>query len=65
MTKLLEEAFAKASRLPRWEQDALAAMILEEIASNQQWKNALANTKDEMAQLFDESITRQPARTGA
>ncbi|MBE2222918.1 MAG: hypothetical protein IAF02_15340 [Anaerolineae bacterium] len=34
MTKLLLEAIAKAKRLPQWEQDALAAMILEEIADN-------------------------------
>ncbi len=34
MTKLLLEAIAEAKRLPEWEQDALAAMILEEIADN-------------------------------
>jgi hypothetical protein len=33
MTKLLEEAFAEASKLPEPEQDALAAVILEELAS--------------------------------
>lgn len=34
MTKLLLEAIAEAKRLPQWEQDALAAMILDEIADN-------------------------------
>ncbi len=34
MTKLLLEAIAEAKRLPIWEQDALAAMILDEIADN-------------------------------
>ena len=34
MTKLLQEAIAEAKRLPDWEQDALAAMILDEIADN-------------------------------
>lgn len=34
MTKLLLEAIAEAKRLPEWEQDALAAMILDEIADN-------------------------------
>ncbi len=32
MTRLLEEAVEKASELPAPEQDAIAAMILEEIA---------------------------------
>ena len=35
MTKLLLEAIAEAQQLPQWEQDALAAMILDEIADNQ------------------------------
>lgn len=34
MTKLLLEAIAEAKQLPEWEQDALAAMILDEIADN-------------------------------
>ena len=34
MTKLLLEAIAEARQLPEWEQDALAAMILDEIADN-------------------------------
>ena len=33
MTKLLEEAFAEAAKLSAQEQDALAAVILEELAS--------------------------------
>lgn len=34
MTKLLLEAIDAAKQLPEWEQDALAAMILDEIADN-------------------------------
>lgn len=37
MTALLKKAFAQAEQLPPWEQDALAAFILEEIAASQQW----------------------------
>lgn len=40
MTSLLKKAFALAQQLPEWEQDALAAFILEEIAASQQWKQA-------------------------
>ena len=37
MNTLLKKAFAQAEQLPEWEQDALAAFILEEIAASQQW----------------------------
>lgn len=37
MTSLLRKAFTEAEQLPEWEQDALAAFILEEIATSQQW----------------------------
>lgn len=37
MTALLKQAFAQAEELPEWEQDALAAFILEEIAASYQW----------------------------
>lgn len=40
MTALLKKAFAQAEQLPPWEQDALAAFILEEIAASQQWNEA-------------------------
>lgn len=40
MTTLLKKAFAQAEHLPEWEQDALAAFILEEIAASQQWNQA-------------------------
>lgn len=35
MTELLLQAITEAKQLPEWEQDALAAMILDEIADNQ------------------------------
>jgi hypothetical protein len=44
MTKLLLEAIAEAKQLPEWEQDALAAMILDEIADNH---NCLVSTGTE------------------
>ena len=37
MTALLKQAFAQAEKLPAWEQDALAAFIMEEIAASYQW----------------------------
>lgn len=57
MAKLLDKAFAEASRLPEPEQQALAAWILEELASDRQWQRALAHPTDVLAQLADEALT--------
>ncbi len=40
MSSLLQQAFARAENLPEWEQDALAAFILEEIAASDQWNHS-------------------------
>lgn len=53
MTALLKQAFAQAEQLPEWEQDALAAFILEEIAASQQWNQA---SKREAAKAAGERI---------
>jgi hypothetical protein len=50
MTKLLEEAFAEAAKLSTQEQDALAAVILEELASERRWDQAFADSADLLAQ---------------
>jgi hypothetical protein len=44
MTELLEKAFNKATNLPSWEQDALAAFILEEVAASHSWRQGKAPT---------------------
>ena len=56
MTKLLEKAFAEASRLPSTEQDAVAALILEELASEHRWAEAFAKSQDKLAALADEAL---------
>jgi hypothetical protein len=55
MTKL-ERAFAEAAKLPAPEQDALAAWILEELASEKRWSEALAGSADALATLADEAL---------
>jgi hypothetical protein len=52
----LEKAFAEAAKLPPKEQAALAAWILEEIASERRWDKAFADSADALAQLADEAI---------
>ena len=61
MTKLLEEAFAEASKLPAQEQDALAAVILEELASERRWDQAFADSADLLAQLADQALAEHRA----
>lgn len=61
MTKLLEEAFAEASKLPEQEQDALAAVILEELASERRWDQAFADSADLLAQLADQALAEHRA----
>ena len=56
MTRLLEEAFAEASKLPAHEQNNLAAWILEELASERRWDEAFANSDDALARLAEEAL---------
>lgn len=52
----LEKAFAEASKLPPREQAALAAWILEELASERRWEKDFANSADALAELAEEAI---------
>ena len=61
MTKLLEEAFAEASKLPEQEQDALATVIFEELASERRWDQAFASSADLLAQLADQALAEHQA----
>ncbi|MFQ5715556.1 MAG: hypothetical protein ACE5GQ_00485 [Nitrospinales bacterium] len=56
MTKLLEQAFAQASKLSQAEQDALAAILLDELASEKRWTKTFAQSQDKLAQLADEAV---------
>ena len=56
MTELLEKAFTEASKLSEEDQDALAAMLLKDLASEELWDGALANSQDELAALAEEAL---------
>ena len=56
MTKLLEKVFSEISKLPKQEQDALAAWILEELASEQCWEKAFAASADQLAKMANEAL---------
>lgn len=51
MTNLLEQAIAELQKLPETEQDAMAALILEELADEQAWDEAFARSQDQLARL--------------
>jgi len=56
MTHLLKHAFAKASKLPKGEQNALARWVLEELASEKRWENAFAQSAVKLSHLADQAL---------
>ncbi len=59
MTKLLEKAFKKASKLPPKAQDALGARLLEELeiaADEARWDAAFARSQDQLGRWADEVL---------
>lgn len=62
MTETLEKAIAEAKKLPADQQDAIAAIILEEIADEAKWDAAFAGSHDILEQLAEEA--EREAREG-
>lgn len=56
MTKLLEEAFAAASRLPPPAQDALAAAILAEVQAEPLWQGSFDRSAETLARFAKEAL---------
>jgi len=57
----MQTALAEISKLPEAEQDALAAWILEELASEGRWNTAFAESADALAQLADDALSEHRA----
>ena len=62
MTQLLEKALAQVSRLPDPDQDAIASLILDELADYRQWDEAFARSQEQLGRLADR--VRQDIRVG-
>lgn len=62
MTNLLEQAFAAASKLPPEEQDLLAARLLEELAKEDAFDRAIAQSDSKLTKLAAEAL--EEYRTG-
>ena len=61
MTKLLAQAFQKASRLPNSLQDQLAQELLEEIEWESRWDETLANSQDKLDKMADKALREYKA----
>jgi hypothetical protein len=61
MTKLLQEAFDQASKLPEAEQDALGRILLEELAAKRRWENLFAGSQDLLEELADQALAEHDA----
>jgi hypothetical protein len=56
VTKTLERAFAKASRLSAKDQNAVARWLLAELESEARWTRAFRRSEDRLAQLADAAL---------
>jgi len=61
MTKALKKAFEVASRLPDREQDELATAILEDMAADERWEAALAQSQQTLERLAKEALEEHRA----
>jgi hypothetical protein len=56
MTQLLDKALTEIAKLAPPEQDAIAAILLEELASEQRWAKSFEKSQDLLAKLADEAL---------
>ena len=61
MTQLLEKALREVAKLPPSEQDAVAAILLEELASEKKWSELFAESQELLTQLADEALAEDRA----
>ena len=62
MTQLLEQAIAQMQKLPTSEQDAIASLILAELADEQLWQESFASSQEQLAAMA--AKVRQDIREG-
>lgn len=61
MTQLLERAYAEVAQLPEADQDAIAALILEELEDERKWQISFAQSQDALARLAEEALAEHRA----
>jgi hypothetical protein len=48
---LLKQAISQVEKLSQSEQDAIAALILDELADEQRWQQSFARSQDQLARM--------------
>jgi hypothetical protein len=61
VSKIFDKAIQEARKLPPGEQDALGAIILEEIADEARWAKKFAATQHVLERLADEALAELKA----
>jgi len=61
MTQLLEKAYTQVAQLPDNAQDAIASLILNALADEEQWTEQFANSQDALATLALEALAEHQA----
>jgi hypothetical protein len=61
MTDLLEKALTEVKKLPPEEQDALAAILMQELAAEQRWTESFAKSQDALEKLAQEALAEYRA----
>ena len=56
MTRLLERALSQVEKLPASEQDAVAAVVIEDPASERRWSESFAKSEDVLAALGEKAL---------
>ena len=58
MTDLLEKALSEVKKLPPEEQDALASILMQELAAEQRWNESFAKSQDALEKLAQEALAK-------
>ena len=61
MTQLLEKVVEELRKLPPAEQDALAAVLLRELASEHRWNNLFADSQETLARVAEDALAEYRA----
>jgi len=61
MTKLVEKAFEKISKLPQAEQDAVASLILAELEDDAAWAKQFRAQDGKLRRLAEEALAEDDA----
>ena len=56
MTKLLKKALEQVSRLSETDQDAIAAVLLDELRSEERWRRAFGRSQKILVKLADDAV---------